>query len=125
MRGSVGAVNCMQLPEDNLRELGLTGSYLYLQLRSMPGKFFSVYLDVVTDTGMSLRLAFSNMFKTHKVSLRSASEPQRKSWACFCVHLACLNIRSRLVGVWADAAVPLPVLGGLRQVDDLCSAFAL
>jgi hypothetical protein len=81
IRGSISAANFIELPgpgsthRERVRNpaaaritaLGLTGEYMYIQLRVMADRFFSVHIDVLTTQGLTIRLSISNIFKYIKV----------------------------------------------------------
>lgn len=64
--GSIPAGNYIQLPKTTTQSLGLTGRYLYMLFRPVPGKYFVVHLDVATQDGLIVRISFSNLFKEFK-----------------------------------------------------------
>ena len=64
--GSIPAGNFIQLPKSSSQSLGLTGRYLYLIFRPLPSKCFVVHIEVVTLSGLVVRVSFSNLFKEFK-----------------------------------------------------------
>ncbi|XP_072042911.1 WD repeat-containing protein 90-like [Amphiura filiformis] len=64
--GSIPASNYLQLPKTSSQSLGLTGRYLYILLKPIPGAYFVVHLDVATQDGLVVRISFSNLFKEFK-----------------------------------------------------------
>ena len=64
--GSIPAGNFIQLPKSSSQSLGLTGRYLYLVFRPLPSKCFVVHIEVVTSSGLVVRVSFSNLFKEFK-----------------------------------------------------------
>ncbi|XP_009077103.1 PREDICTED: WD repeat-containing protein 90, partial [Acanthisitta chloris] len=48
------------------QSLGLTGRYLYLLFRPLPGKHFLVHLDATTEENQVVRISFSSLFKEFK-----------------------------------------------------------
>ncbi|XP_063573219.1 WD repeat-containing protein 90 isoform X7 [Pongo abelii] len=66
IRGSVSAANYIQLPGSSTQSLGLTGRYLYVLFRPLPGKHFVIHLDVSTKDNQVIRVSFSNLFKEFK-----------------------------------------------------------
>uniref|UniRef100_A0A8C3IV27 WD repeat-containing protein 90 n=1 Tax=Chrysemys picta bellii TaxID=8478 RepID=A0A8C3IV27_CHRPI len=66
IRGSIPASNYIQLPKTSTQSLGLTGHYLYMLFKPMPGKYFVVHLDVTTEDSQVVRISFSNLFKEFK-----------------------------------------------------------
>ncbi|XP_063791128.1 WD repeat-containing protein 90 isoform X4 [Pseudophryne corroboree] len=66
IRGSIPAGNYIQIPKTSSQSLGLTGRYLYVLFRPVPGKHFVVHVDVSTEDGQSVRVSFSNLFKEFK-----------------------------------------------------------
>lgn len=88
LRGSVSAANFIDLPGPGATQkertrnpaaakvttLGLTGEYMYIQLRAMADRFFSIHIDVLTTQGLTIRLSISNIFKYIKVRTRTKEE---------------------------------------------------
>ncbi|KAM4697701.1 WD repeat-containing protein 90 [Rhinophrynus dorsalis] len=66
IRGSIPAGNYIQLPKTSSQSLGLTGRYLYVLFRPLPGKHFVVHVDVSAQDGQTIRISFSNLFKEFK-----------------------------------------------------------
>lgn len=66
--GSVPAANFIHLPKSNSQSLSLTGRYLYLLLKPVPGKYFVVHIDTTTVDGVVVRISFSNLFKEFKAT---------------------------------------------------------
>ena len=64
--GAVVSANYIQLPKATSQSLGLTGRYLFLLLRPLNSKFFSVHLELATATGLTVRISLSNLFKEFK-----------------------------------------------------------
>ena len=62
--GSIPACNFIQLPK--MQSLGLTGRYLYFVFRPVPSKYFVVHIEVTTESGLVVRVSFSNLFKEFK-----------------------------------------------------------
>ena len=62
--GKIPAVNFLQVPGVKGRALGLTGRYLYLQIRIDPSCFFTIHLEVSSADRNTTRISFSNLFKT-------------------------------------------------------------
>lgn len=62
--GKIPAVNFLQVPGVKGRALGLTGRYLYLQIRVDPSAFFTIHLEVMSADRNTTRISFSNLFKT-------------------------------------------------------------
>jgi hypothetical protein len=71
IQGSISANNFIQLPHPHSiqKSLGLTGRFLYLQLKSATGAPFSLHFDLgMTDRGHGVRLSVSNLFKSFNQS---------------------------------------------------------
>ncbi|KAM8961104.1 WD repeat-containing protein 90 [Pelodytes ibericus] len=66
IRGSIPAGNYIQLPKTSSQSLGLTGRYLYVLFCPLPGKHFVVHIDVSAESGQTVRISFSNLFKEFK-----------------------------------------------------------
>ena len=64
--GAVVSANYIQLPKATSQSLGLTGRFLFLLLRPLNSKFFSVHLELATVTGLTVRISLSNLFKEFK-----------------------------------------------------------
>lgn len=66
--GAILSTNYIQFPKATSQSLGLTGQFIYLVLRPLPTKYFSVHLELATDTGLAVRLSLSNLFKELKTT---------------------------------------------------------
>ncbi|XP_072691171.1 WD repeat-containing protein 90 isoform X4 [Canis lupus baileyi] len=66
IRDAPSAGGYIQLPGTSMQSLGLTGRYLYVLFRPLPGKHFIIQLDVATKDGQVVRMSFSNLFKEFK-----------------------------------------------------------
>ncbi|XP_056392449.1 WD repeat-containing protein 90 isoform X2 [Hyla sarda] len=66
IRGAISAGNYIQIPKTSSQSLGLTGRYLYVLFRPIPGKHFVVHVDVSAEDGQTIRISFSNLFKEFK-----------------------------------------------------------
>ena len=62
--GKIPAVNFLQVPGVKGCALGLTGRYLYLQIRIDPSAYFTIHLEVSSADRNTTRISFSNLFKT-------------------------------------------------------------
>lgn len=49
------------------RVLGLTGKFIYLQIRTIPERYFTIHIDILTTSLLTVRLSFSNLYKEIKV----------------------------------------------------------
>jgi hypothetical protein len=79
--------------------LGLSSPYLYLQLRLVPNRNFTVHLDVVTDLKFAIRISLSNRYKTIK---RVGTV----------VQLPCPQTLIQTMGRWSVLALDMPYLVG-------------
>ena len=73
--GSISAANYIQIPRNKsqLKTLGLTGQYIYLQILEVPEKLFSLHLEFLltnskTKSDEPLRVSLSNLFKETKLT---------------------------------------------------------
>lgn len=73
--GSISAANYIQIPrsKNQLKTLGLTGQYAYLQLLQVQDKLFSLHLEFTltnskTKSDEPLRVSISNLFKETKMT---------------------------------------------------------
>jgi hypothetical protein len=67
IQGSISANNFIQLPHPHSlqKSLGLTGRYLYLQVKSVAGAPFSLHFDFgMQERGHNVRISVSNLFKS-------------------------------------------------------------
>jgi len=93
IRGAVSANNYVRLPNprDWPKALGLTGEYVYIQMRALGNKFFLVHLDFAVAVHNVLRVTLSNMYSDMKVTHHSVQcpchLPGRCWWAVVCVHV--------------------------------------
>ena len=92
--GNVPAANFLQLPKVKGQTLGLTGRFLYLEVRVNPGKFFMVHLDVTAADRNTTRVSISNIFKEGKNVVKGGTalhiplvDPSPK-WYIMCIDLA-------------------------------------
>lgn len=73
--GSISAANYIQIPRSKgqLKSLGLTGQYVYLQVLEVPEKLFSIHLECILSNSKTkaeepLRISLSNLFKETKLT---------------------------------------------------------
>ena len=67
--GSIPAANYIQIPKTSSQSLSLTGQYVYISFKPLPSKYFVLHVEVVTSSGMVVRISFSNLFKEFKSTL--------------------------------------------------------
>lgn len=92
IRGSVSANNYIQAPsrKSSTKTLGLTGEYIYLQMKALTMKFFLVHLDFTVAAMGTLRVTLSNIYTDVKATHNSVQCPchlQDDRWAIVCVHV--------------------------------------
>lgn len=75
LAGSISAANYIQIPraKSQLKTLGLTGQYIYIQLLEVPEKLFSLHLEYnisnsKTKLDEPLRITLSNIYKETKLT---------------------------------------------------------
>ncbi|KAG8432147.1 hypothetical protein GDO86_016689 [Hymenochirus boettgeri] len=68
IQGSIPAGNFIQVPKTSSQSLGLTGRYLYVLFKPLPGKNFVVHIDVGAEDSHTIRISFSNIYKEFKAS---------------------------------------------------------
>lgn len=66
INGSIPSSNYIQLPHNESNQLGLTGKHFYLLFKPIPGKYFTIHINVVSNEGSAIRLSFSSMYKEFK-----------------------------------------------------------
>lgn len=73
--GSISAANYIQVPKNKsqVKNLGLTGQYVYLQILEVQEKLFSLHLEYVINNNKTkadepLRISLSNLFKETKLT---------------------------------------------------------
>lgn len=95
LQGSVSASNFIQIPKQKseLKTLGLTGKFIYIQLSVDAGKLFSMHLDLIvknaqTNRDETLKVSLSNLFKENKIqnSLQLTCRIGGK-WTILCVDM--------------------------------------
>lgn len=92
IRGSVSANNFVQLPskKSSTKTLGLTGEYIYLQLKALGMKFFLVHLDFTVAAMGSLRVTLSNIYTDMRATHHSVQCPchlPNNRWSVVCVQV--------------------------------------
>jgi WD40 repeat protein len=109
IKGAVSAANYLELPgpgttaKERTRNpaaarttaLGLTGDYIYLQIRAMADKYFVIHIDVQTTQGLIIRLSISNIFKFIKLQnhgrvLQLPCDFLSTKWTVLALHLPSL-----------------------------------
>ncbi|XXQ37026.1 CFA20 domain-containing protein [Plasmodiophora brassicae] len=91
LKGLVPAANYLQFPSSNTHSLGLTGPYLYMQIRRPNADtHFSLHFDLLaTIPQLVVRLSFSNLFRERKSLGRVIQIPltqvKAKKWTVLCV----------------------------------------
>ena len=91
--GKIPAVNFLQVPGVKGRALGLTGRYLYLQIRIDPSCFFTIHLEVSSADRNTTRISFSNLFKTKPCTatpqtIQIPLQLQESGWKIVAIDLA-------------------------------------
>ena len=56
----------MQFPRYEKTQLGLTGKVFYLLFKPIPGKSFTIHINVVSSENITVRITLSNMYKEFK-----------------------------------------------------------
>lgn len=102
MYGSVSANNFLRIPHPKgaIKSLGLTGEFVYLQVREIGHRFFLIHLDFAVAQQNVLRFTLSNMYNEVKATSRAILYPCRlgENWSVVCVHVpSILAIFSRMV----------------------------
>ena len=64
--GNVLAANYLRIPFKTNQSLQLTGRYVYIQLRSIPDRFYILHLYVTTADERVLDISITNLFKECK-----------------------------------------------------------
>jgi hypothetical protein len=83
--GNVLAANYMRLPKKNSHSLGLTGKFLYTQVRTVPDKYYVLHLYVQAKDDTVLNISITNLFKDTKLignvlQYPCALAPKVKHW---------------------------------------------
>lgn len=102
--GSISANNYIQLPHPSSlqKSLGLTGRFLYLQMKSTSSANpFTLHFDLqIADRSHGLRISVSNLFKTFGTSngfvVQVPLELKSDRWSCIILDLEELIKRSAL-----------------------------
>lgn len=68
--GAISANNSVTVPDpcQGIKQLGLTGRYVYIEFLPIKGRYFTIHLDLqIKDRDPLIKLSISNMYDTHKV----------------------------------------------------------
>eukprot|EP00392_Amoebophrya_sp_AT5.2_P009899 g9930.t1 len=95
IQGAISANNYVQVPKQGAKapakSLGLTGEFIYVQLRTLGGKFFNVHLDfAVADRNILERITLTNMQSEPKAQSRVILYPchlPNDEWATVCLRV--------------------------------------
>ncbi|KXZ51898.1 hypothetical protein GPECTOR_11g331 [Gonium pectorale] len=71
VRGVVPAGNYLRVPRTKLQSLGLTGRFLYIQLKVTPVKVFVIHIEVITEDNNLHRVSISNMYSADALKRKS------------------------------------------------------
>ncbi|MEW5300015.1 MAG: hypothetical protein WDW36_002979 [Sanguina aurantia] len=71
VRGTVSAGNYARLPKSRAHALGLTGRFLYIQVKVSPVKVFVIHVEVMTADQNTHRISISNMYTSDTLKRRS------------------------------------------------------
>lgn len=63
LTGTISAGNFIRIPKSRHKVLGLTGRFLYLQIKVNPVKNFVIHVEVLTANHNNYRISVSNMYK--------------------------------------------------------------
>lgn len=63
--GAVATANTLQIPSKKHTGLGLTGSFIYVQVRPLPHQLFTIIIEVLCKDGTATRITLSNMFRVY------------------------------------------------------------
>uniref|UniRef100_A0A7S2SIF6 CFA20 domain-containing protein n=1 Tax=Mucochytrium quahogii TaxID=96639 RepID=A0A7S2SIF6_9STRA len=64
--GTTATSNYVQIPNKNKGALGLTGPFVYLQVRPIVPKLFTIHIEVLTEDGFVTRLTVSNIYRAFR-----------------------------------------------------------
>ncbi|GFH23850.1 DUF667 domain-containing protein, partial [Haematococcus lacustris] len=70
VRGTIPAANYLRLPKLKAQNLGLTGRFLYIQVKVTPVKVFVIHLEVQTQDQNVHRISISSMYRTESLQVR-------------------------------------------------------
>ncbi|KAL6762256.1 WD40-repeat-containing domain protein, partial [Haematococcus lacustris] len=71
VRGTIPAANYLRLPKLKAQNLGLTGRFLYIQVKVTPVKVFVIHLEVQTQDQNVHRISISSMYRTESLQRKS------------------------------------------------------
>lgn len=101
IQGSISANNFVQIPNPTSLQkgLGLTGRYLYLQVKSTAGAPFSLHFDYgFAERGHNVRVSVSNLFKSFNQSngfvIQVPLDLHIERWTVVCLDLVEIFHRS-------------------------------
>jgi hypothetical protein len=103
IQGSISANNFVQIPHPTSlqKALGLTGRYLYIELKSTQAAPFSLHFDFgMAERSHNVRVSVSNLFKAFNQSsgfvIQTPLELQADRWTVACIDIVELMTMSHL-----------------------------
>lgn len=95
LAGAVPAANYLQLPQDKMDSLALTGRFLYLQVFVKPGDTYAIHVDVKTADKNTTRVSISDLFSAEAVkrtqrNIQIAHSSNSDMWTVLALDLAVL-----------------------------------
>eukprot|EP00854_Cymbomonas_tetramitiformis_P025547 gene25547-31224_t len=84
--GNIPAANHIQLPKSKGESLGLTGRFVYAQIKPTPSQFFMLHFDLLTADKATIRVSVSNLFRSKPIPKERGSsvqlpwEPTQSRW---------------------------------------------
>ncbi|CAD8163025.1 unnamed protein product [Paramecium octaurelia] len=80
--GAISANNMVQIPDpcQGIKQLGLTGRYIYIEFIPIKGRYFTIHFDLqIKDRDPLIKLTVSNMYDVHKVQQSQLLIPYPKN----------------------------------------------
>ena len=70
LSGTISANNYIQFPpkKSSNSNLNLVGRYIYMAFKPVPLKYFVMHFDYITTDNLTIRISFSNLYKSAKIT---------------------------------------------------------
>lgn len=96
--GAVCAANFIQIPKakTSVKNLGLTGKYIYIEFYVPAGRLFSIHFDFIFKNAANsreelVRMSLSNLFKENKAGATAQISVRPSTrWTILCLDLPCI-----------------------------------
>ena len=108
MSGVIATNNYLKIPDLKLKGgLGLTDPFLYIHVKPVPPKLFTVIVEVLSRDNFTTRITLSNMFRTYKTKGNVIQVPLDLGgcWYSICLDLPELLLRYKKEQYWCLSSI--------------------